>query len=141
MGWRLVARVCTWNREIRGIADTNFRGRLGRWLEFVGTVERARGEFLSCFGTIRSVPCFYSMINFGLIPLLALLVHDLYRTVGTKLSSARRMANTPKALEYGFGLWGVYIVWIVIIAIVYPLCKRYDVYKMNHREKWWLSYL
>jgi hypothetical protein len=41
----------------------------------------------------------------------------------------------------GMGLVGVYLVWISIIVALYPLCKWYDRYKTNHKEKWWLSYL
>ena len=41
----------------------------------------------------------------------------------------------------GFGLIGVYAVWIFVILFMYPLCKWYDNYKTNHKEKWWLSYL
>ena len=41
----------------------------------------------------------------------------------------------------GFGLTGVYVVWAITIIALYPLCKWYDKYKTNHKEKWWLSYL
>lgn len=40
----------------------------------------------------------------------------------------------------GFGLSGVYLVWIAVILILYPFCKSYNDYKSSHR-KWWLSYL
>jgi hypothetical protein len=46
-----------------------------------------------------------------------------------------------KLQGYGFDLWVVYVVWIGIILLLYPLCKRFDRYKQAHREKWWLSYL
>jgi hypothetical protein len=41
----------------------------------------------------------------------------------------------------GYGLGVVYLVWIAIVASLYPLCRWYDDYKRRHREKWWLSYL
>ncbi len=41
----------------------------------------------------------------------------------------------------GFSLGIVYVAWIAIVALLYPLCKWYDKYKTNHKEKWWLSYL
>jgi len=40
----------------------------------------------------------------------------------------------------GFGLIGVYAIWIFVIICLYPICKWYDQYKTNHKEKWWLSY-
>ena len=42
---------------------------------------------------------------------------------------------------FGYSLAGTYLVWIVVVALLYPLCKWYDQYKTNHKEKWWLSYL
>lgn len=41
----------------------------------------------------------------------------------------------------GYSLWVVYAVWICVILILYPLCRWYDRYKTNHKEKWWLSYI
>ena len=41
----------------------------------------------------------------------------------------------------GYSLWVVYAIWIAVVIALYPLCKWYDMYKTNHREKWWLSYL
>ncbi len=41
----------------------------------------------------------------------------------------------------GFGLAGVYLVWISVVLLLYPLCKRYDSYKRAHPEKGWLRYL
>jgi hypothetical protein len=42
---------------------------------------------------------------------------------------------------YGFNLGVVYLVWIALVIILYPLCKWFEAYKANHRDKWWLSYL
>lgn len=41
----------------------------------------------------------------------------------------------------GYGLGVVYLVWMLVVIGLYPLCKRYDRYKTAHPEKWWLSYL
>jgi hypothetical protein len=41
----------------------------------------------------------------------------------------------------GYSLWIVYGVWLAVVIALYPLCKWYDKYKTNHKEKWWLSYL
>ncbi|HTE33983.1 MAG TPA: heparan-alpha-glucosaminide N-acetyltransferase domain-containing protein [Chryseolinea sp.] len=45
------------------------------------------------------------------------------------------------AVGEGYSLPLVYLVWIVVIVLLYPLCKWYDRYKTTHREKWWLSYV
>lgn len=41
---------------------------------------------------------------------------------------------------YGFSLLVVYLIWIGIVLLLYPLRKRFDRYKQSHKEKWWLSY-
>jgi len=42
---------------------------------------------------------------------------------------------------YGFNLITVYVIWIAVILLLYPLCKKFDNYKQAHKEKWWLYYL
>ena len=42
--------------------------------------------------------------------------------------------------DYGVGLLGVYMVWILVLMILYPLCKWFARVK-SHRRDWWLSYL
>ena len=41
----------------------------------------------------------------------------------------------------GFQLRYVYIIWLAVVIILYPVCKWYDRYKTDHKEKKWLSYL
>jgi hypothetical protein len=41
----------------------------------------------------------------------------------------------------GYSLGVVYLIWLAVVIALYPLCKWYDNYKTNHREKKWLSYL
>ncbi len=41
----------------------------------------------------------------------------------------------------GFSLGVTYLIWVVIVVGLYPICKRYDRYKTNNPQKWWLSYL
>jgi uncharacterized membrane protein len=41
---------------------------------------------------------------------------------------------------YGVGLPGVYAVWLLAVAALYPLCRRVAAAK-KRRHDWWLSYL
>ena len=50
--------------------------------------------------------------------------------------------NDTAALKgFGYSLWVVYVVWIGVIILLYPICKKFDNYKQNNKDKWWLSYL
>lgn len=41
----------------------------------------------------------------------------------------------------GLSLPGVYAVWLLIVAIMYPICLQYGRYKAAHREKQWLRFV
>ena len=41
---------------------------------------------------------------------------------------------------YGISLGGVYLVWLLVLAILYPFCKWVAAVK-SRRKDWWLSYL
>jgi len=88
------------------------------------------------------VPFFYYIIHFFLLQLINI---SLFLARGH--SAAEGMAGEP-GIPFkfaipgeGFDLPGVYLIWIVVVVALYPVCKWYDRYKTNHREKWWLSYL
>jgi hypothetical protein len=49
--------------------------------------------------------------------------------------------KTDKLANSGYSLWIVYVVWIFVVIMLYPLCKIYQRYKLNNKDKWWLSYL
>ena len=49
--------------------------------------------------------------------------------------------TTDKMSNYGYSMVVVYLVWIGVVLILYPLCKKYMEYKAKNKDKWWLSYL
>jgi uncharacterized membrane protein YhaH (DUF805 family) len=42
--------------------------------------------------------------------------------------------------DFGFPLWTVYAVWLVVLALLYPACLWFMRFKQRRRD-WWLSYL
>lgn len=98
---------------------------------------RADGFFV----TIGRVPFFYYIVHFYVVHLMGLFgVLYAGRPWTDMILSARNFIQ-PKLLDYGYNLAVTYGVWTLVIAIMYPLCKWYDRYKRNNRDKWWLSYL
>jgi len=47
--------------------------------------------------------------------------------------------NSHQYDNHGYPLWIVYLVWMGIVLLLYPLSKMYMGYKAKNREKWWLS--
>ncbi|MGZ3752896.1 MAG: hypothetical protein ACXVAU_16555, partial [Mucilaginibacter sp.] len=41
---------------------------------------------------------------------------------------------------FGFSLFWVYVIWVVVIFILYFPCRWYSKYKRTHHQ-WWLSYI
>ncbi|HTV01948.1 MAG TPA: heparan-alpha-glucosaminide N-acetyltransferase domain-containing protein [Luteitalea sp.] len=42
--------------------------------------------------------------------------------------------------DFGWSLGTVYVVWLLVVALMYPLCRWFDGVKRRRRD-WWLSYL
>lgn len=93
------------------------------------------------------------IITYGRVPLLFYISH-LYLAHGIAILGAiadgfswTLMVYTPASFqdprfpEYGYGLGVVYALTLLIIVMLYPLCKWYMRYKSENRDKWWLSYL
>jgi uncharacterized membrane protein len=41
---------------------------------------------------------------------------------------------------FGVGMWGVYLIWISVVVMLYPLCRWVAELKARRRD-WWLSYV
>ena len=43
--------------------------------------------------------------------------------------------------SYGFSLWVVYLVWLMVVVLLYPLCVYWNAFKIRNKKKWWVSYV
>jgi uncharacterized membrane protein len=102
---------------------------------------------LSRFGQIiivyGRVPLFFYILHLFLIHLLAIVAVVASGRPWTQMifTTMQNAKDSPWLTGYGFSLAGTYLVWLLVVLLLYPLCKWYDQYKSNHKEKWWLSYL
>ncbi|MGK2864955.1 MAG: DUF1624 domain-containing protein [Chitinophagaceae bacterium] len=92
---------------------------------------------------IGRVPLFFYIIHLFFIHLLAIGAVVLSGRPWTDMIFVTNMnpKDSPWLAGYGFSLGATYLVWIIVVLLLYPLCKWYDQYKTRHKEKWWLSYL
>jgi uncharacterized membrane protein len=101
---------------------------LGPALILLASLEHAQGSlvrFLSIFG---QVPFFYYVIHIYLIHLLA---------VATAFTMTGDLLRMP---EIGLSLGGVYLVWLLVLVLLYPICRWFAELKSSGRGSWW-SYL
>jgi uncharacterized membrane protein len=114
---------------------------LGVTILILAGSEKWRGkivDFLSVFGR---VPFFYYILHVYLIHLMALVAAELTGYGWQAMILHKFISRVEELKGYGFELWVVYLIWIIVIILLYPLCKVFDNYKQSHKEKWWLSYL
>ncbi|HPH91945.1 MAG TPA: heparan-alpha-glucosaminide N-acetyltransferase domain-containing protein [Ferruginibacter sp.] len=114
---------------------------LGPALVFLALTENVKGWLVSFFSTFGRVPFFYYILHLYLIHLLALAAAQLTGFGWQIMILPDWIGYVPALKGYGFPLWVVYTVWVTVILILYPLCRKFDQYKSSHKEKWWLSYL
>ena len=107
-------------------------------LYFLEGVQSKVTDFLLVFGR---VPFFYYVMHVFFIHLAALLTLFVLGDDWTLMIFDQASFTTNKMANYGYSLGIVYVVWILIVAVLYPFCKKYMRYKLSHPEKWWLSYL
>ncbi len=114
---------------------------LGPSLLFLAYAEKLKGRVVDFFITFGRVPFFYYILHLYLIHLVALLFAQLSGFGWQKMILSDWVLFDPSLKGYGFSLWVVYAVWFGVIALLYPVCKKFDVYKLNNKDKAWLSYL
>lgn len=114
---------------------------LGPAMLFLYAFETTKNKLTDFFLVFGRVPMFYYFTH-------ALLIH-LAALVGILISGGNwkdMILNAdafmhPNFNDYGYSLFTVYLVWIGIVLLLYPFCKKYMTYKENNKDKWWLSYL
>ena len=115
---------------------------LGGTFLFLANAEKLKGKVVDFFCVFGRVPFFYYILHIYLIHLIAVIAAELTGFGWEIMVSLPTFIVRVEALKgYGFNLITVYVVWIIVILLLYPLCKKFDNYKQSHKEKWWLSYL
>jgi uncharacterized membrane protein len=116
---------------------------LGPALIALALLEKPLNKLESMIIRIGRVPLFFYILHLFLIHLLATVAVVISGRPWTDMIfiSGTNEKDAPWLNGFGYSLAGTYLVWIVVVLLLYPLCKWYDNYKTNHKEKWWLSYL
>jgi uncharacterized membrane protein len=114
---------------------------IGPSLLFLCAIETTKNKLTDFFLVFGRVPLFYYFLHVFVIHIFAIVGilifggnwHDMILTAGSFLNE--------NLSTYGYSLFVVYMIWIGVVLLLYPLCKKYMVYKANNKDKWWLSYL
>lgn len=109
---------------------------LGPAMLLLAWFERLHGPLAGMLATFGRVPLFAYVVHIVLAHLFAGLV-ALATGYGT-------VVLTDFFLFYpdgwGVGLPGVYLAWLIVLAVLYPLCRWFAAVR-RRRGDWWLAYL
>jgi uncharacterized membrane protein len=88
--------------------------------------------------------------TFGRTPLLFYALHlylgvaaalALVATQGYSLTDIGGFAKSGPPADFGLGLGGAYVAWVIVVAALYPLCRWFSGVKRRRTDLWVLSYL
>jgi len=99
-------------------------------------IQNAFTRIVSVYGR---VPFFYFVVHFFILHTIVMICYLLRGNTFAETMTDQGIAKFVKGGE-GFSLTIVYMIWLLVVIAMYPLCKWYDNYKTNHKEKKWLSY-
>ncbi|MFT4074881.1 MAG: heparan-alpha-glucosaminide N-acetyltransferase domain-containing protein [Asticcacaulis sp.] len=91
------------------------------------------------------------LLTFGRTPFLTYLLHiyivhgvaTVFGLItGAPIGHFTNFISQPEPAPAGWGLnlWQVYLAWLVILCLLYPVSRAYGRYKLKRRQ-WWLGYL
>jgi uncharacterized membrane protein len=89
------------------------------------------------------VPLFYYLLHLYLLHGIALLLAYIRYGNGSFLLNPVPTMGRPQQpfpANYGYDLWVVYLVWLLVVVLSYPACLWFARLKQRRRD-WWLSYL
>ncbi len=112
---------------------------IGVAMIILALLDRISSHSFSRLRVFGSVPFFFYVLHLYLIHAITVLVFFI-QGYPAKDITPQHSPFFFRPDHFGFHLAGVYVIWVLVILILYPLCKRYYRYKNTHSQ-WWLSYL
>jgi len=102
--------------------------------------EKLKNRFTEILTVYGKVPLFYFIIHLFIIHSLMFLMLRLQGFGSKDLLFGAFNNGRPKA-GGGVDLPVIYLIWISVVVLLYPVCKWYGSYKSVHKEKKLLRYL
>jgi uncharacterized membrane protein len=115
---------------------------LGPALFFLSVAERPLNRLTRIMIVFGRVPMFFYLAHILLIHMLAVPGVMIQGREWTDMVLNTTVLSAPSLKGYGFDLPVVYAIWVLVLLLLYPLCKKFGVYKRAHQsKKKWLNYL
>lgn len=85
-----------------------------------------------------SVPLFYYVLHWIVLHFIQFI---MLKFQGFSFSEMLDVEMGRPREPNGLNLTGVYIVWIIVIILLYPICKAFSNYKAKNKHKSWLRFI
>ena len=112
---------------------------IGVALILLAFMEGKQNRMLKWAKVYGRVPFFYYVLHLYLIHALCVIVFFV-SGYGVKDIVSPQTPFLFRPAAFGYSLPVVYLIWIVVVALLYPVCRWYNRYKSTHHH-WWLNYL
>jgi uncharacterized membrane protein len=114
---------------------------IGPALVFLALSESVKNRVAATVLVFGRVSLFFYLVHIYLIHLLALVSLELSGRSWTEWIITAQAFLSGSLADFGFDLYVVYLVWVLVIVAMYPLCRWYGVYKKGHPEFRLLAYI
>ena len=112
---------------------------LGMMFLLLYLAERMAGRVVRLLTVYGSVSLFYYLLHWYVVHLTLFAVLFIQGFNTDDFVFGFRFGR-PEA-ESGLSLGSVYLVWVGVVAVLYPVCRWYGQYKYANRHRIWLRYL
>jgi uncharacterized membrane protein len=109
------------------------------WL-ILSFAEGLKNTFSRVIILYGQVPLFYYLMHWYLLHTLLVILLLFQGFQWSDLDFGPFHFGRPQQPS-GVGLGAVYLIWLSVVAGLYPLCRWYGSYRTRHPEKKWLRYL
>ena len=114
---------------------------MGPALIFLALSEFFSIRTMNPFVVFGRVPFFFYILHIYLIHTLAMLALAFAGRDWREYILSAESFLSGRLNGFGFGLEAVYVIWVVVLILVYPLCRWYKGFRESHPSWWWLGYL
>ncbi len=114
---------------------------LGPALLFLYAIENIKNKITSFLIVFGRVPFFFYVLHVFVVHTSALLGLIITGKDWRVMILDNETMNSGSLTGYGYSLGIVYLVWITVVLLLYPLCKWFMNYKATHKDTWWISYI
>jgi hypothetical protein len=114
---------------------------MGPALIFLALIEYTRPRETNPLVMFGKVPFFFYIVHIYMIHALAMVALSFTGWDWREYILSAPRFQSGRLSDFGFGLEAVYVIWLIVVVMLYPLCRWYQKVRQNNPGKWWLSYL